>query len=156
MYTPISYMHQKWKKGYYTVKSKRSVSIFSFKALTGPWVLQLCTVLYHKNKTTYWSFMRQYEWSHQLTFSGLSLRWKLGEDICFFRGLWAFLAFLAAGNRKTKNLLNLLMVSDATCWPERATVSFSILIRGWKHQQWNIKNSHDENVRWGWNSGDEL
>lgn len=75
-------------------------------------MLHLYTLLYHKTKSLLYvrvafcsislQWGTEYSWSQWLTFSALSLRWKFGEDICFFRGLWAFLAFLAAGNTKNK------------------------------------------------------
>lgn len=43
------------------------------------------------------------EWSTLTLSTALSLRWKLGEDICLFRGLLIFLAFLAANNEHIEN-----------------------------------------------------
>lgn len=71
--------------------------------------ITLCCIIRPKQKTFFvlhfslhWVISSKHEQSLWLTFSGLSLRWKFGEDTCFFRGLWAFLAFLAAENTKTK------------------------------------------------------
>lgn len=59
----------------------------------------------------------------RLTFSDLSLRWKLGEESCFFKGLWAFLAFLAAASKERKHQAYKRGQAPPAGWEEELSVN---------------------------------